>query len=300
MSSLKSGLRVHIALIFVQISFSVFYVISKYVLLYTDPLFIAGLRIFLATPILLSLAWHHDRVRPSLRDLPVFALLGFLGIFANQVLYIIGVSYTSALSAGILMPAIPVFTAAIAAIVGIEKLTAKQWLGIGICVIGAWVMLDVSSLSMSGGKALGNALILLNGLSYALFLVIQRKLLVRLPPLTVIAWSFVFGALFVSLVSIRPILSADYSEIPAKAWIGLLYMVIIATALNYFLNTWAVSRSSTTMVASYIMLQPPVAAILAGFFLQETIGVRDIVGTILILGGLTSVSSRVNEKKRPR
>jgi len=287
---------VHVALIFVQISFAAFYVVSKRVLSSVDPLVVAGLRILIATPVLLVFARIHNRSLPARSDLPLFAIMGFLGIFANQALYIIGIDHTTATSAGVLMPAIPVFTVAIAAMSGVEAISWRKIVGIASCITGAWSMLDLSSLSFDGGASFGNLLILLNGLSYALFLVLQRRILGRYPPLTVIAWSFVFGSLFVSFVSLPSMIRADYQSIPAGAMAGLGYMIVVATILNYFLNTWAVSRSSTSLVASYIMLQPVASAVLAGLFLGETIGIRESAGTLFILAGL-AVVSRNGEKK---
>ena len=65
-------------------------------------------------PLLLLLALSVDRSIPPARDLARFAVLGFLGIFANQLLYVFGLQLTSAINAAILMPSIPVFVALLA------------------------------------------------------------------------------------------------------------------------------------------------------------------------------------------
>ena len=113
----KVDWRVHAAFLFVQVSFSGWHVIGKGMLSYLSPLALGGMRVLLAAPLLLLMAWLLDRARPTRRDLPYLALLGFLGVFLNQLLFIVGLKYTTATNAGIIMPSIPVFTVAIGALV---------------------------------------------------------------------------------------------------------------------------------------------------------------------------------------
>ena len=111
-------LRVHLTLLLVQTAFGGFHVVAKAVLAHLPPLALAGLRVGLATPLLVLLAWRHDRVLPGRRDLPLLVLLGGLGVFANQILFINGLRFTTAINASILMPSLPVFAAAAAALLG--------------------------------------------------------------------------------------------------------------------------------------------------------------------------------------
>ena len=101
--------RVHGALLAVQVIFAGYHVTAKAVLSTLDPFSLVGLRVLLATPILVFLAWKVDRVLPRPGDLAVLASLGFLGVFANQLLFINGLERTAATNASILMPSIPVF-----------------------------------------------------------------------------------------------------------------------------------------------------------------------------------------------
>jgi drug/metabolite transporter (DMT)-like permease len=127
---------------------------------------------------------------------------------------------------------------------------------------------------------------------YALFLVLQRPLLERIPWRTLIAWSFVFGGGAVLLVSLPTLLHLDWAAVPDGAWWGIGYIVGIATVFAYSANTWAVRRSSPALVATYSTLQPVVAAGLAAAFLGERFGWAEAAGFVLIAGGLLLVSTR--------
>ena len=116
--------RVHLTLLLVQLSFGGFHVVAKAVLADLAPMALAAIRVGVATPILLILAWRRDRFMPARRDLPMLALLGGLGVFANQVLFITGLQHTTATNASILMPSVPVFAVAAAAALRIERVGA--------------------------------------------------------------------------------------------------------------------------------------------------------------------------------
>ena len=281
---------VHAALLSVQLSFGGFHVFAKYLLRYMHPLALAGIRILIAMPILLVTAYAVERTLPKLRDLPHLALLGFLGVFANQVLFILGLNYTTATNAAIFMPSIPVFAAGVAVLLRVEKMSVGRMIGILLAVGGAVAMLDFSNVTFGRGPFFGNILMLFNCLSYAAFLVLQRPILKRLPPLTVIAWAFVFGFIFILPVSAGKLITIDTSVLPDLGWVGLVYVILLPTVYSYAANTWAIRRSTPTLAATYTTLQPVATATLAAFFLGEMAGWRQAVGFVLIMGGLAVVS----------
>jgi drug/metabolite transporter (DMT)-like permease len=284
------ALRVHLTLLAVQACFGGFHVVAKAVLGEIAPLAVVALRVSLAAPILLILAWRHDRVIPERRDWPTLALLGGLGIFANQVLFILGLQRTTATNAAILMPLMPVVAAAAGAALGIDFVTARRWLGIGLSVTGALVMVNPLSFSNGGERVTGNLMILGNCASYALFLVLQRPILARLPWRTVIAWSFLFGGAGVLAVA-GPTLAAFHpASVSPAAWVGIAYIVLLATVFSYAAATWAVRRSSPTVVAAYSTVQPLLTAALAATFLGEKLGWADAAGFALITLGLWQTS----------
>jgi drug/metabolite transporter (DMT)-like permease len=291
--------RVHGALLTVQAVFAGYHVVAKVVLDHLDPIALIVLRTGLAAPILVALAWSVDRVLPSLRDLPMLALLGFLGVFANQLLFIHGLQWTTATNAAILMPSIPVFAVAVAVLLRIERVGLVRTLGILLAAGGALVMvnpLDFDHGVHAHAALKGNALILGNCLCFATYLVVQRPILRRLPWRTVVAGAFSFGALGVVVLALLPfgptLEPAELAGVPAGAWWGIVYIVLFPTVLSYSLNTWAVRRSSPTLTAAYTTFQPVFTAALAAVVLAERPGWHGAVGFALIVAGLMVVSRR--------
>ena len=294
--------QVHAGLLFVQLNFGAFHVSAKAVLAHLHPLAVAGLRVLIATPILLFLAWRHDHLIPSRRDLPWLALLGFLGVFANQLLFIFGLRWTTATNAAILMPSIPVFAAGIAIASGVERARPRRLVGIFLAAAGALVMLEPARFQLGNRMVAGNLMILANCLSYATFLVLMRRILTRLPVTTVIAWSFLFGGAGVAAASTTHLAAIPFAAVPASVWILMAYIVLVPTTLNYLINTWALALSTPSLVAAYTTLQPLAAGLLAAIFLAERPGWPQLAGAILIATGLWQVSAtppRPAQQKRP-
>jgi drug/metabolite transporter (DMT)-like permease len=229
--------RVHAALLFVQITFAGFSVVGKYVLAYLPPFALAGFRVLVVAPSLLAISLLRDRRPAPRKELPRLALLGLLGVCINQILFVTGLHYTTAINTAILMPSIPVFTLSIAALLRIERLSARGVGGVLLAVVGALVMLDVSHFSLDRTDMLGNLLVLLNCLSYAGFLVLARPVLLRIPAFMVIGWSYLFGGIGVLAVCGPTMLTTDYASMPWTVWLGVAYIVLIATLVNYVLNT---------------------------------------------------------------
>jgi len=282
-------LSVHLVLLVVQLIFGVNHVVAKAVLARVPPLAVAGLRALVATPLLLGLGWWRDRRLPARRQLPMLAVLGLTGVFANQVLFIEGLKRSTATNAAILQLSIPAFAVAVSLLLRVERVSASRIAGVALAIAGAVAMLRPSQLVLGGEALIGNLLLLANCLSYACFLVLQRPLLAELPWRTMIGWAFAFGGGAVLALSAPSLLALPVSSLPARTWGGLAYIVICATAVGYLLNTWAVQRSSPVTAAVYITAQPVVATALAVLLLGETPGVGEAVGFVLIVAGLALV-----------
>jgi len=149
-----------------------------------------------------------------------------------------------------------------------------------------------------GSAALGNALLILNCVCWACFLVLQRPILRRLPWRTVIAWCFVLGAVPVLALAAPQLAALRVGAISPLAWWGVAYVVLFATVIAYAISTWAVRRSSPALVAAYSTLQPVVATVLAATFLGERFGLTEGAGFALIAAGLWRISAAPASPRR--
>jgi drug/metabolite transporter (DMT)-like permease len=321
--SARPGRRVHLGLLVAQLCFGGFHVVGKAVLADVPPLALAAIRVGCAAPLMAIFAWRHDRLLPARRDLPMLALLGMLGVCGNQVLFVLGLQRTTAINCSILMPTMPVFAVLAGAAFGIERIGVRRLVGVALSVAGALVLANPVHLlagtalglalgvgpggggpGAAGGAAaaaggggapasvaLGNAMLIGNCICWACFLVLQRPILRRLPWRTVIAWSFVLGAVPTMVLGWPQLAALRFREVPRLDWLGVVYTVVFATLVAYSISTWAVRRSSPALVAAYSTLQPVVATALAATFLGERLGWTEGIGFALIAAGLWRLSA---------
>jgi drug/metabolite transporter (DMT)-like permease len=115
--------------------------VTRYLVANADPLTLAILRwgigflCVLPVALLLRVRW------PRRSDWLGIAALGgcFFGLFF--ILYNIAVSYTTAARASLALSTLPLQTMLVAAVLGVEPLTARKSLGVGIAMLGVFAAL---------------------------------------------------------------------------------------------------------------------------------------------------------------
>jgi drug/metabolite transporter (DMT)-like permease len=219
----------------------------------------------------------------SWRDRMILAALSLFGVVLNQALFLRGLSQTSPVAATLLVATIPVFTAVIVVLTGRDRLRARAALGVLLAIAG------IAVLSGFALPARGDALVLLNALSYAIYVVYSKDALARHGSLAVMAYVFGWGALlFAPIGGVRLLVDAPTWSVGA---IGLvLYVVLVPTVLAYGLSAWALRRASPTLVTIYIYLQPIVVVALAAIQLGQVPTIRALLGGVFILAGVTIVA----------
>jgi drug/metabolite transporter (DMT)-like permease len=230
-------------------------------------------------------------------DYARLALYSLLGVVANQLLYVQGLAYTTAINANILITTVPVFTLAIALVLRQERAAPLKVAGLALAMVGAVGLIGPGGLDLSPRHALGNAMIALNALCYAAYLVLSKDILHRYPPLTVITWVFAFGALGVLPFGVPALLSSDLSAVSGTTWLAVLFIIAFPTVASYWLSLWALRRVESSRVAIYVYIQPVVTVLIAPWLLGERLGLSAALAGIAIFIGIALVT--FGREKRP-
>jgi drug/metabolite transporter (DMT)-like permease len=287
----RDELRPFVALLVTQFAFASLAVVGKVVLHGLPPLVVAGIRVFVASLFLVLIAFAPRRERVSSIDLAKLLVFALLGVVINQVLFLEGLSRTSAVNASILIATIPVFTTAIAILSRRERARPARIVGILVAFGGALVILRIERFDLGEASVLGNLMIVANALSYSFYLVFSRPLLHKYRSPTVVAWTFLFGALLVAPIGAWKAADVDFSAVPSAVWWGMVWVVLVPSVLAYSLNNYALKRLHSSTVAAWAFLQPLIGVALALIFLRdETLSPRAMLGGILVIAGVLIVS----------
>jgi drug/metabolite transporter (DMT)-like permease len=286
--------KVILALVLVQVFFATLPIAVKIALRDLSSPSLALLRVTGATALffVLQRALVGERIR-SARDYGLLAVYSLFGVILNQLLYITALTLTTATAAQTLVTAGPAMTLLIAILAGKESATPAKWLGIGLAGCGALVLVGVG---LHEGSALGNLLALANVASYSIYLVISRGLLRRYNALTVITWVFAFGVVGMLPWGVRPAIH----EVPGMStvtWLAMAWIIVFPSVAAYYLNTWALSRVESSLVSTFVYLQPAITAALAVPFLGERISPRMLPAVLLIFAGV-GVAIRAGRTRR--
>jgi drug/metabolite transporter (DMT)-like permease len=285
--------RVHAALLVVQIAFASQSVEGKIAMAprvaggeAISPLALAMVRMLGAAAFFQLFTRAGRSLRPTTwRDQRTLAGLSLLGITLNQTLFLLGLRMTTPMTASLVGVTIPVLTALMAVAAGQERASWQLAAGLGSSIAGvAW-------LTGVGRVDVGGLIVLANSVSYAAYIVSSRRTIRRLGALTVITWVFGWGALLFVPVGM-PNVVRELPEWSARGWCFLAYILLMPTIVAYLCTAWALGRSSATLVAIYIYVQPVIAAVLARIQLGQSLTERMLGAALLIVVGVTIVATR--------
>jgi drug/metabolite transporter (DMT)-like permease len=272
-----------VALIFVQVLFATLPIAAKIALRELSSPSIVLVRVVVAALIffLLQRVTVHERIR-SRRDFVRLAVYSLLGVSVNQLLYVTGLEMTTATAAQMLIAGGPAITLLVAILTSREQATPAKWFAIGLASAGALALVGSGA---GGSRVLGNVLILINMVAYSIYLVSARDILQRYHPLTVITWIFIFGAIGLMPFGLIPVMN-EIQATTTETRLALLWIIIFPTVIAYYLNMWALTVVESSLVSTFVYLQPVMTALLAMPILGERPSARMIPAGLLIFAGV--------------
>lgn len=290
----ESNYAPHVALLAVQVFFGTATVLGKFALLAFPPFALVGFRVGGA-----ALAFYFlQRFRGSSlaldcrRDYLHFAFFAFFGVALNQLLFFKGLSLTTAVNTSLIAVTIPIFTILISVLAGADYLSWRKVSGIILAAAGVIYLINPQKASFGSETTQGDILIVLNSLSYAVYVAVSKRLISHYGALKSIAWLFLFASLINVPIGLAALQSVDISGVDPSAWLFVAGLVIFPTILAYYFNAWALARVEPSTVAVYIYLQPLMGFLAAVFFLGEHFSVRLLISAILVFAGVFLVTRK--------
>lgn len=297
MSENRQSNAPYFALLAVQAFFGSLPVIGKIVLNVIPAVSLVGFRVGISALVFVIIQTVRGRVWLKEKgDYWRLAVLSLFGVTFNQTLFITGLSMTKASNASLLAVTIPIFALTTGAIARTEKLRAAKVIGIVIAAAGVIYFIDPRNASFSSKTTIGDLLIVLNSLSFGIYVATSKSVVTRNGAFRSMMWVFVFAAIVCVPFGLYSLSAVDVASVRPGIWLLILYIAIGATASPYLLNAWAITRVNPSTVAVFVYLQPLIGFLLAVAFLGEHVDFKFIVAAALIFAGVFLVTKKLGNK----
>jgi drug/metabolite transporter (DMT)-like permease len=229
------------------------------------------------------------------KDLGRFVLCAICGVILNQTLFIKGLVLTSTIHAAILILGTPIFITLIAWVVLKEKLTTLKITGFAIALFGAiFLALQKENAAVGYNILLGDILVLLNAIAYAIYFVIAKPLMQKYQPLTVIRTVFTIALPFMFALGYNQLQLITFNTWQPIHFMALFGAVIGATFIAYLCNAVALQNIGAARTGSFIYTQPIIATIIAVAFLGDTLSWQKGLAAVLIVAGVFCINKKVD------
>lgn len=261
------------------------------------------IRISVTASLLWILFWMTKR-KPGIdrKDYGRFFFCSLTGIAINQLFFVKGLSLTYSIHASLLMLTTPILITVIAAWILKERLTLLKSIGLLLGITGAVVLVTARQNSGSGNNVVvGDTLIILNAISYTIYFILVKPLMIKYDPVTVLRVIFSVG-----FILVVPFCWAEFRQIHwvifgPREYLILGSVVLGGTFLAYLLNIYGIKVLGASIAGAYIYSQVVFTAVIAMIFLKEDLSLYKIIAGLLIASGVyLSNQTYSNDKQLPR
>lgn len=232
-------------------------------------------------------------IRPNLWRL---AVLGALGMGVYQGLLYVAAATTTATNMGIITSMVPLLTIAVGTLILHERPTRMAVLGALVALLGLGILLgegDPRRL-LSVGGTVGDVLMAVAALSYALYGVLLRKW-----SLPMGVWQSLFmQAVFVVLFQIPFFVLSAPSPLTAQNLPMVLYAAIFPSLFAPYFWMQGVNHLGPNRASIFLNLMPVGTVVIAALTLGEHPHAYHIVGGLLALAGVSLAQTRVRRAAR--
>jgi drug/metabolite transporter (DMT)-like permease len=175
-----------------------------------------------------------------------------------------------------------------------ERMSPRKIAGVLLGFGGVAIMIGPSLLSSLGTSALAQLACVTASLCYALAAVWARRFKrMEVSPLSVTTGQLTAGALIMLPVSMIVDQPWTHALPPLSAWGAIVALALLCTAFGYVLYFRLIDSAGATNALLVTLLVPPVAILLGGLFLNESLAPQDFLGLGLIALGLAAIDGRL-------
>ncbi|WP_333598955.1 DMT family transporter [Flavobacterium sp.] len=283
-----------LAAMMVSLIYGVSFTIAKDVMpFYVKPFGFILLRVLGTTILFWLVSFLGPKEKIQLQDFPRIVAAALFGVAINMLTFFKGLSFTSPISAAVIMVTTPIIVLILSAIIMKEKIKARKIIGILLGLFGTgFLILYGKSTGNASNAMLGNFLVFINAISYGLYLIVVKKLMDKYNAFTFVKWIYTFGLLMVIPFGWSECREIQWQAIPPFIMWEIGFVVVFTTFLTYLFNLVSMRELKPTTVAVFIYLQPLFATVFAMSLGKDHLTWVKIASAVLIFVGVYLVTKK--------
>ena len=209
------------------------------------------------------------------------ALMGAF-LISGYMFQTVGLQYTTAANAGFITGMFVVLTPVFGSIFLRHKASPQAWAAAVVSAVGLYLLSGAQ-----GGHIVGDALVFGCACSFALhILATDRALATHHPGALLVVQLLVSGVVPLVVGGAAGDLAAPQG---ATVWSALIVTAFVASALGFFVQTWAQQHAPPARTAIILASEPAFAGLFAFLLASERFSALDWLGASLIFGAILFV-----------
>ena len=288
---------------FLAISFwGASFVATKVALRDVSPLTVIALRFAIGVVALgCVVAARRQFALPRTSDLGWLIFLGLNGITVHQLLQANGLMTTSATNSGWLVALTPVLAALLARFILREPFGRLKVMGLALATCGAFLVISRGQLSrgpLSIPATPGDFLMLASSLNWALFTVLSKRVVNRMPSALMVMYVMAFGWLAILPLFLGAQGWLELPRLTTAGWGGILFLGVLCSGAAYVFWYAALDVAGASQVAAFLYIEPIITVIVASSLIGEQATWATWLGGAVILVGVWLVNRQTASARR--
>jgi drug/metabolite transporter (DMT)-like permease len=267
------------------------------------PFLLAGIRFFVSGIVLYGWLRLRGAPSPSRREWAAATLLGALIFLVDYGCLFWAEQRVPSGIAAVVLATIPVFITLLEIIfLRTQRLTLRLGFALLVGLCGVAVLMGHSfsfgevPLNRAGALAL-----LVAAFTWSVATILTRRLtLPASKPMSAGAQMLAGGTQLFLLAAVSGEFAGFHLEaVSVKAWFALLYLIVAGSIVGFTAYVWLLHHESPTKVGTYAYVNPVVAVALGYFVGHEAVGPRTLLGALLVLVSVITITTTPKPQVKP-
>ena len=251
-------------------------------------------RIFLAWLILAPYCIIKGKLKISRNDLWI-ALLGGVVFGADIAIWNLSLMKISATISTLIANLAPLWVGLLSFLILRKRSGASFWIGTWIAILGMIILVGYTNI-LHLQFNIGLIYALIASLFYAIYIMITKGILQKISTITFMFYNMLAASVFLLLIC--KFQHYELLHFSTPTWLYLLGTGVICQLAGWITINYSLNYLDATKVSVALLSQTVIAGIWATFFLNETLALKEIVGSGIVLAGIAVTFLKKNQSNK--